>query len=240
MDKRNQGLCIQARNVPSDNIVWEHCKRMLDEYKRVKPGVPPVVVLFDGSLNLTLEFIRAEAKVVFVHEDIDTAVMRCWDVALVVGEAAAVEWFLAECHGLDENVSDLIAQADIIVVNGLLHHLSDPYLFFAQVMGSGAGVAVVDTTAEYIDNLIEFEELTSSRVCPGHHDCRNGAERVGFRTVEDIAALWWEFVDPDVFKDDVLGDWCGTLDGTHVGAECWVAVWFALDGQGQGGLGWDG
>jgi hypothetical protein len=221
MDTGEHGIYSLWGGFVGDGVVFHTCMEMFEFQKKAN------ILMLGGSPYLLADLIMTGADVLFVHQDTEIlGVVQEGVEGLLYPEVPGGK-FRTACRDFGDDIGDLVKGASIVVCAGWLHHTPDPRTFLEQLLHAPAALIVLDTTRKLMIDIIT-EEMLSPRgeACPGHFDCRDAAQLVGFEIEEDILALWREIsVPPTFFQYRMTCSWCGTCACAHRGKEYWFAAW---------------
>ena len=181
-------------------------------------GEHSTVLVLGGSLYFWADLLLAGRNVVFVYRERNTLqYVRRQLEQLLSNKKMVDSQFRTVLRPLESDMRDLIPQASVIAVVGLLHHMADPRAMLSQLLGAGKPLVVLDTTSEIMHEATAREKHLHGLAHSAHMTCQEAATNVGFDTKKDIVKLWegerairW----PQVFEYAVTQGWLAAWEGT--------------------------
>lgn len=220
-ETHEQGVYTRCYENRAEGLIFYTCLELLELKEK------STILMLGGSPYLWVDLILAGADVVLVHRDPEVLNAAQEQVEGFLYPDGPGSRFRTERREPDEDMSDLVGEASIVVCAGWLHHMQAPRKLLEQLVQAPPSLVVLDTTAEMMVEMIT-EEMNSSRgyACEEHFICRDAARSVGFDLEEDIDALWRAVpAPPTFFQYRVTCCWCGKNPCYHRGKEYWLASW---------------
>lgn len=191
-------------------------------------GDAPHVLLFGGDTALCCDLLATGCGVTLVLPDENALHSVYQDTEVLLSPTPIEERLTLSIGCPGEDVTDLVESADIILCIDWLHHEPAPKSFLSQLLACGL-VAVVDTTASQLIELMFGELRQRGDFCPEHAVCRDAAYAAGLVSGEDTYALWQNLKEPRFVQNYLVCPWCGPGCRTHKGREHWIATWHEGD-----------
>lgn len=187
----------------------------------------PRILLLGGSPNLAADLILEGADVIYVHQDeMVLEYFRMHVDAFLAHSESACARFRTECRAFKDDLSDLFADASIIVCAGWLHHTADPGSLLAQMMKTPAPLVVLDMTVEHTLEVINEEIASHGCACDAHYSCCDNTKRVGWNIQGDIERFIAASISPpSFFCYRITCIWCNDVPCEHRGTEYWFMLW---------------
>ena len=212
------GENVRAEGNRGEGLIFNTCLELLE-------GKGCALVL-GGSPALWADLVTAGYAVVYAHNNPDILAWAQGEITRFLSPEKAELFFRTAWRDLEYGLEDLVAHASVVVCFGLLHHLEDPGATIRRFLKGSASLVVLDTTAEFMVEVIAEEEGRRGFACDEHFRCRNAVRVRGWHVKDDVNVFLEGIEDrPDFFRYGLTCCWCGSSPCCHRGSEYWLALW---------------